>query len=356
MRYLLSKTNIEKSIKYIKAYGFLPFLRKVKEKISSNQNKVIPASILMKSQNDQESQSIWDNSIGQYQKDNFKLYWELLPEVEKYQITSMTGDENLHYFWDAINYVKETIGEKNLKGLSIGCVEGNPGPEMSLFETGIFTKIEVMDIAGGLLKKQNKIAQEKGLNGIEYIRQDLNKVLLEKNAYDLIWAVGTVHHIENLELLFNQINNALKDKGIFFMREYIGPNRLQFTDLQLFIVNEILSILPEKYKRDPYGAVKSIMVSPDINFLKTVDPSESIRSKDIMPVMKEKLEIVKLSYTGGTILQPLLGGIASNFEGDENADTILKLLILLEKILIEKEVLPSDYVFCMAKKKLPVLM
>ena len=296
-----------------------------------------------------ELKSIWDNSIEQYQKCDFKTYWELLPIVFQYQNRCMTGDEGTYGLSYAMNYVKEHIGDKNLRGLAIGCNES--GPEMTVFETGVYSKIEVMDIAQGLLKKQSRIASEKGLNAIEYIKQDLNCVELEKNTYDFIWAVGTVHHIENLELFFAQVQNALKDNGIFMMREYIGPNRINYTEEQLSIVNEILSILPEKYKKTPEGFIKNMQEPTDVAGLIKIDPSESVRSEDIMQILNDELEIVKLAYTGGTILQPLLSNIASNFEKDQEADLILNLLILLEKTLIEKRVLPSDYVFCMAKKK-----
>ena len=304
----------------------------------------------MKSNEDNSvSKSIWDNSIDQYQKDNFKTYWELLPIVFQYQNRCMTGDEGVYVLSYAMNYVKEHIGDKNLRGLAIGCNVGRP--EMTVFETGMFSRIEVMDIAEGLLQKQSKIASEKGLNAIEYIKQDLNNVELEKDVYDIIWAVGTVHHIENLELFFEQVHNALKDNGIFMMREYIGPNRINHTEEQLSIVNEILSILPEKYKKTPEGFIKNIQEPTDVAALIKIDPSESVRSEDIMQILNDKLEIVKLAYTGGTILQPLLSNIASNFEKDQEGDLVLNLLILLEKTLIEKRVLPSDYVFCMARKK-----
>ena len=306
----------------------------------------------MKSNEDNSvSKTIWDNSIDQYVRDDFKIYWELLPTVSQYQYRCMTGDESVDYFSYSMNYVKEHIGNKNLRALSIGCMEGNIGPEITVFETGMFGRIEVMDIAQGLLKKQSKIASEKGLNAIEYIKQDLNCVELEKNVYDFIWAVGTIHHIENLELFFEQVQNALKDNGIFMMREYIGPNRINHTEEQLSIVNEILSILPEKYKKTPDGLIKNIMEATDVVALIKHDPSEAVRSEDIMQILNHKLEIVKLAYTGGTILQPLLSNIASNFEKDQEGDLVLKLLILLEKTLIEKEVLSSDYVFCMARKK-----
>ncbi|VVB56326.1 Methyltransferase domain protein [uncultured archaeon] len=299
------------------------------------------------------SNTIWDNSKEQYQKGNFKIYWELLPAIEKYQMKYITGDENLNYFVYAINYTKEKVGDKNLRGLFIGCIEGNPSPDMSLMETGLYSKIDVMDIAEGLLKKQRMVASERGLKEIEYINQDFNKFILERNQYDVIWAIGTVHHIEKLEHLFDQVQNALKDNGIFIIREYIGANRFQYSETQLKIINEILSILPEKYKIQEDGiTVKKNIERPDIAELIKHDPTESVRSEDIIPLVKERFEIIKLAYTGGTILHPLLSYIASNFERDEDAETILKLLILFEKTLIDNEVLPSDYVFCIAKKRI----
>lgn len=43
------------------------------------------------------SQSIWDNSLERYQRNNFKFYWELLQEVRKYQYKYMTGDESIAF-------------------------------------------------------------------------------------------------------------------------------------------------------------------------------------------------------------------------------------------------------------------
>jgi SAM-dependent methyltransferase len=223
-------------------------------------------------------------------------------------------------------------------------MDSDPSPEVVQFSSGLFSKIEVMDIAEGLLRKQQQLTLDRGITQIDYIRQDFNELKLEENAYDVIFSVGTIHHTENLELLFDQINRALKDDGKLIVRDYIGPNRLQFTDLQLGIINQILSILPEKYKKKSDGSIIDTVFSCDLNHLMKVDPSEAVRSQDIV-------EIIKLAYTGGTLLHPMLSEIASNFEQDQDAETVLKLLIFFEKFMIEKNILPSDYAFCIAQKK-----
>ena len=71
------------------------------------------------------------------------------------------------------------------------------------------------------------------------------------------------------------------------MREYIGPNRMQFTEEQLSIVNEILSILPEKYKKTPEGFIKNIQEPTDVAGLIKIDPSESVRSEDIIQILND---------------------------------------------------------------------
>jgi len=295
--------------------------------------------------------SIWDNSQEQFCNNGFKLYWECLPEVAKYQLKAITGKDNLHYLNDTIDFVKKNIGTRNLRGLFIGCQEGDPPPEWSFIESGLFNRIEVFDIAEGLIRKQEKLAMERGITNVEYSVRDCNTVQLDEGVYDLILAVGTIHHIEKLDSLFNQINGGLTSPGIFVMREYVGPSRFQFTEKQVSLINEILSILPEKYKRTNKGFLKNIFTAPDPEDVIKVDPSEAICSQDILRVLHDHLNVIKLNHTGGTILHPLLSDIAENFERDEDADAILKLLILFEKTLIDKKILPSDYVFSIAGKK-----
>ncbi|MGC9976177.1 MAG: class I SAM-dependent methyltransferase, partial [Syntrophales bacterium] len=213
-----TRLNIGKAFLFIKSHGIKAFLKKATSKLDAIRTGILDEGQITPqtpNENDPSSESIWDRSSEQYKRGNFKVYWELLPEVAKYQYKCMTGREDMDYLTYTIDFIKENIGSKNLRALSIGCSEGNPGPEMSFFRTGLFRKIEVMDIAEGLLKKQRKIAADFELNGIEYIWRDLNSVVLEKNAYDVIWAIGTVHHISELEYLFEQINYALKDHGIF---------------------------------------------------------------------------------------------------------------------------------------------
>lgn len=291
----------------------------------------------------------WDNGMLWYAPAGYKTYWETLETVGRYQHECITGDTDKDYITYTHEYVQEHVGTQNLRGLSIGCGE-EASPEMVFYETGHFIQFDVMDVSQGLLKRQEQAAQARGLYGIKYTQQDLNQINLERDAYDLIWALGTVHHIEHLEHFFGQVRHGLKDRGIFVMREYVGPNQLQFSDEQLALVNDTLSSIPVRYRMTWYGLPKRVEKRVKISKLMKADPSEAVRSEDILSVMNSELEIVRFADTGGTLLHPLLNGIAANFERDEQGDAILRDLITRERSLIEGGVLPSDYMFCIARK------
>jgi SAM-dependent methyltransferase len=296
--------------------------------------------------------TIWDDSAGQYERDGFKVYWELLPAVQRYQRRLATGDETVDPFLYAMRHLRGLGRRVGLRGLSLGCTEGDPGPEMSLVQSGRFAHIDVLDVAGTLLARQAAIAERRGLAGsLAYRQADLNAADLGDDRYDLIWAVGTVHHVERLESFFDRVNRALTDTGVFMMREYVGPSRFRFTEAQLTLANDLLAALPERYRRNAEGALKERVEANSALTLALVDPSEAVRSADILPLLRERLDVIRLAPTGGTLLHPLLDQIASNFERDEDGQALLRLLIRFESELVQKGVLASDYAFALAGKR-----
>ncbi len=291
----------------------------------------------------------WNHSDSAYSKKGFKCYWELIEEVQRYQAFMMANGK------DIIQYLASFFPEgkkmEDLHGLVIGCMYGEHTPANSLARTGAFRKLSVVDIADGLLKRQKELTDRLGLEGIiEYNRKDLNvEAVGEANSYDFILGIGTIHHIERLEGLFSEINSALRENGIFCMREYVGPCRLQFTDKQINICNRILLGLPDYLKRDKDGVIKAKVTRPSVDSVVADDPSEAVRSEDIMGTANRYLEVLACNWTGGTLLHPLLDGIAGNFERGDAERAILKGLIVLERVLIEEGVIPSDYVFLVGK-------
>ena len=293
----------------------------------------------------------WDKSESAYAREGFKQYWELLEEVRLHQFNRMAdGRDILEYVYSLYPPGKKLYG---LHGLMIGCVYGRENAAVSIARTGIFETLTVIDIAGNLLGKQQELTAELGLNHIlKYERIDLNTdSITGSETYDLIWANGTIHHIKRLEGLFSEINESLAPDGIFCMKEYVGPSYLQFTDKQLEICNSLLRIIPDDLKKDCFGQVKTKVSRPTVEKVVREDPSEAVRSGEILSIAGSCLKVLESRSCGGTILHPLLSGIAGNFEKNDTTRKMLRVLIDLEELLLEEGEIEENYLFMIASKK-----
>ncbi len=136
------------------------------------------------------------------------------------------------------------------------------------------------------------------------------------------------------------------------MREYIGPRYLQFTDKQIQIANLILESLPDTLKRTRLGKLKQTPFRPTFDEVYNDDPSEAVRSNEIMDIARTSLNILTENMTGGTILNPLLNDIADNFNRDDEGKEVLMNIVAIEDSMIQLGIIPSDYVFLVANKKM----
>src|SRR6185436_18852979 len=135
--------------------------------------------------------------------------------------------------------------------------------------------------------------------------------------YDVIVAHAVLHHVENLEHAFAQLRGALRANGTLIVNEYVGPKRFQFGDDVLRIINELLACLPSRLRR---GAIDPRVYErrerPTVEQMIATDPSEAVRSDELVELVERDFCIVGERRIGGTILQHLLYDIAHNFRFD----------------------------------------
>ena len=137
----------------------------------------------------------------------------------------------------------------------------------------------------------------------------------------------------------------------FVFNEFVGPSQFQWSEKQLKIMNELLEILPNRYKVDvTSGRLKERIYRPSIEYMNETDPSEAIRSSEIVPLVIKYFDIEERVDYGGTILHLLLHTIVSNFDPSKEEDVaILRLLRYIEDILIKEKILPSDFTLIVAR-------
>jgi SAM-dependent methyltransferase len=278
------------------------------------------------------------------------IAWMNYPYIERYYINQKISN---HPEENWFTYVKKKYVPQQLKlGLNLGCGDG--GLERHAFRIGLCEKMEAFDIAEEAITVARQAAIQQGLeNDVKYEVADLNKIQLEPEKYDIAFASMSAHHFLELEHVFDEVRKALKPSGLFILNEFVGPSQFQWTDQQLTIINDLLEILPAKYRTNLSwpGHVKTSTERPSIAAMNSIDPSEAIRSAEIIPLLPKYFHPLERVDYGGTILHMLLQDIAGNFDSEKEEDlAILKLLAYFEETLIENKVLPSDFSLIVAQK------
>lgn len=237
---------------------------------------------------------------------------------------------------------------KPKRGLSLGCGSGRA--ERMYLSQGVCETFTGVDVAEDALGQARSEAKEAGLD-IEYLCQDLNKIALDADpGYDLVLCQTILHHVLNLEHVLDEISRVLRPDGVFFVHDYIGETQFQFTDERLAWYNDALKALPEPMRtslltKKRYDEVKR----PDPG--KLASPFEAIRSGEIADLLKERFEVV-FQHESVTILDRVMPvGTRQAYLQDENTRAIFKLLLLLDRALLEGGVLrPIAGVYLLRKK------
>ena len=276
-------------------------------------------------------------------------YWQSHPVTARHINRLITGDEGESWLaFAGRRFLPESAGY----GLSLGC--GHGWTERDAIQLGICRSFDALDISEEALEVARREAREAGLHGrILYRQADLNTVELEPDVYDVVIASQVLHHVEALEHLLDQVAVALSPGGLFVVNEYIGPARFQWLDKTQMLMNRMLELLPEELRVNPVnGRIKETIERASAEEIARSDPSESIRSDEIVELLRARFEILYRADFGGTLLQFLLADIAANFRQDEPKDVaLLDLMSLFEEVLIAERMIPSDFVVFILKAR-----
>ncbi len=276
-------------------------------------------------------------------------YWQSHPATARHITRLISGDENEGW----LEFTKRRWGRRS-SGLSLGC--GYGVVERRSIEIGLCPRWDAFDLAPDAIAVAAEEAVKADLaDAVTYAVADLDTLELEAGRYDLVIAGQSLHHVQALEHLLDQVAGSLTADGIFVVQEYVGPSRFQVGDDALQLINRLLAILPERYLYEPAsGRVRRRFARPKAKQVARVDPSEAIRSEEIVPLVEERFEIDYRADFGGTLLHMPLGDIICNFDPDDETDVaLLDLMSLLEETLIERGILESDFTYLVARKRSP---
>ncbi|HYO75647.1 MAG TPA: hypothetical protein VE010_04225, partial [Thermoanaerobaculia bacterium] len=131
------------------------------------------------------------------------------------------------------------------------------------------------------------------------------------------------------------------------VNEYVGPNRFQYSDDVLAIINALLRCLPPALRR-PYD----VRTRPTVAEMIASDPTEAVRAEEVLGFLETRFEVLERKELGGAILQHLLYDIVQNFRFESPRErSLLELLCTIDAMLTDARRIPSDFVICAARKR-----
>jgi SAM-dependent methyltransferase len=168
-----------------------------------------------------------------------------------------------------------------------------------------------------MLERGRMDASQKGVgNYIGGLQADFNRWEPE-NEYDAVIACQSLHHVINLEGLFNQIKDALKPNGLFIISDMVGRNGHRRWPEAFRIVQEFWRQLPQPYR---FNHALRRHEESYVNWDCSTEAFEGIRSQDILPLLLENFHF-QLFLAYGNVIDPFVDrGFGHNFDVNSEWD------------------------------------
>jgi ubiquinone/menaquinone biosynthesis C-methylase UbiE len=286
---------------------------------------------------------LWDKTAREREANPVQGWLDSPIVLESYVQPRVSGSPTVNWLFALV----ERLGiPPTARWISLGC--GSAGLEIVAAKSALFGSLKALDSSPASLELARAAAAKEGVTSIEFDIADLNRLRLPAGSCDVVLMNMSLHHVKELRYLLAQIHSALTPGGFLLINEFIGPRQFQFTDLQLSLVRELLSAIPDFWKRDSAtGGIKTEYVRMPVE-----DPSEAIRSDRIIEEVEKRFQVVERKDYGGTILNLLLEHVIHNFDpSDEKDVAVIRLLGTVEELLIRNRIIPSDFTVVAARKK-----
>ena len=276
--------------------------------------------------------------------------WFEVPAVQDRISRLITGRSDT----DLYHWLMELVAKRGRSTpfgtvLTLGCGAGDL--ERGLYGIGFAHRYEGIDVAAQAIGRARAAAAALSGADITYEVADINTLALKADSYDAISCPMSAHHFSDLESVFGEVHRALKPGGFFFLNEYIGPKRFQWPAHQVALIDLLLRNLPECWVRTAEGGLRRGFAAPTVEEVVRVDPTEAVRSDEILPVLAQQFVITTYAPYGGSLLHGLLDHIGVNFVGDDpEAKAMLNTFFALEDWALRSGFLQHDFAAIVAQR------
>ncbi|MGA9370933.1 MAG: class I SAM-dependent methyltransferase [Solirubrobacterales bacterium] len=187
-----------------------------------------------------------------------------------------------------------------------------------LLERGLSDfEFHCLDLNEAMLRRGGESARSAGLQEhLKPIRTDLNGWRPDQ-AYDGVIANQVLHHLVELETIFDTVSAAMPAQGRFIASDMIGRNGHRRWPEALAIVEEFWRELPSEYRYN----VQLDRAEPSFqDWDCSLDGFEGARAQDILPVLVERFDF-ELFIGFGNVIDPFIDrSFGPHFDPDRQWD------------------------------------
>jgi SAM-dependent methyltransferase len=235
--------------------------------------------------------------------------------VRRYINESVTGSPDC---WPT-DWLRSSLQDRHFStAVSLGCGDGPL--ERDLITKGICSSILALDISQSALELARSKAAALGLAGIEYHQENLNSLALPKDAFDAAFSHQALHHVENLDGCLSATASALRPRGLLYIDEYVGPSRGEWTQAMIAEADRLFVSLPESVRKRRHIGVP----------LDRHDPTEGVRSSEILPTISRYFRVEKRCDYGGNFLAVIHPHLRLDQLSPAERDDLLRSIIQAE--------------------------
>jgi ubiquinone/menaquinone biosynthesis C-methylase UbiE len=175
----------------------------------------------------------------------------------------------------------------------------------------------------------------------------------EDGEFDAVFVQAAIHHFYNIDEMFEFFHRVLKANGLIIYDEYVGPDHHMYEPEVMGMMDEINECLATPYRWDVMRkATRDEVPQATLQWMLEMDPSEGVHSSKILPLTYKYFNVEFRRDYGGTFMRPFFVGILPNFDWDNSKDqTVARLIILMENMLIKHGIIPSYHTRIVGRKK-----
>lgn len=274
-------------------------------------------------------------------------YWSQKYLLPKFQALNIPGVTELfvRYVADAC---RSQLGEVcYVASLGTGNCEAEIAMAEQLVASGITTfQLDCIEVNPDMLVRGKELASSKQvLPYLRFVEADVKQWRCDRQ-YSVIVANQSLHHFQDLEVLFEKIRSAIGESGVFVVSDVIGRNGHMRWPEALEVIHEVWRSMPDRYKFNHLLRRHECLYE---NWDCSVGGFEGIRAQDILPLLMHTFEF-ELFFAYGNIIDIFIDrAFGHNFDIQVEADKefIDRIAELDEELLAAGTIKPTHLIASM---------